>query len=329
MRRALVIGIDNYPTAPLNGCVNDAVRIAQSLQRHADGSPNFDVVLLTSNDNSCDLQEIDSAVARLFEGDADTVVLFFAGHGLIDEEKNVGFLVTTDGSKPTWGYSLNDLITKANQAYPRIKSTVIILDCCHAGFAGEVSALSSSHAALIGNGLTILTACKRDGTAAESGGQGLFTDLVLEGLAGSASDVCGNVTPASLYALVDQTLGPWDQRPVYKANVQNFITLRTVVPKVELATLRKLAEWFPTASHRFALDPTYEEDRTNAGAEICANEPIADHVEIFKALQKCNRHGLVRPVGEEHMYYAAINSTSCELTALGVHYRKLAELKRI
>jgi hypothetical protein len=29
------------------------------------------------------------------------------------------------------------------------------------------------------------------------------------------------------------------------------------------------------------------------------------------------------------MYYAAINSTACTLTALGAHYRKLAEMKRI
>jgi hypothetical protein len=31
----------------------------------------------------------------------------------------------------------------------------------------------------------------------------------------------------------------------------------------------------------------------------------------------------------EHMYYAAINSKGCKLTALGAHYRKLAEMKRL
>ena len=50
---------------------------------------------------------------------------------------------------------------------------------------------------------------------------------------------------------------------------------------------------------------------------------------MFKELQICNRHGLVVPVDAEHMYYAAINSTSCKLTALGAHYRKLAAMSRI
>jgi hypothetical protein len=37
---------------------------------------------------------------------------------------------------------------------------------------------------------------------------------------------------------------------------------------------------------------------------------------------------LVDPVGEEHMYYAAMNSTSCQLTPLGRHYWHMAEERR-
>ena len=48
-----------------------------------------------------------------------------------------------------------------------------------------------------------------------------------------------------------------------------------------------------------------------------------------KATDPGNRHGLIVPVDAEHMYYATINSTGCKLTALGAHYRKLAEAKRI
>ena len=44
------------------------------------------------------------------------------------------------------------------------------------------------------------------------------------------SDVIGRITPASVYALIDQTLGAWGQRPLYKANVQSFVTLREVPP---------------------------------------------------------------------------------------------------
>ena len=38
---------------------------------------------------------------------------------------------------------------------------------------------------------------------------------------------------------------------------------------------------------------------------------------------------LVVPVGETHMYYAAMNSKSCKLTALGVHYWNLVKNNRI
>jgi hypothetical protein len=50
---------------------------------------------------------------------------------------------------------------------------------------------------------------------------------------------------------------------------------------------------------------------------------------VFVELQQCNRHGLVVPVDAAHMYYAALESKARKLTALGAHYRKLAELNRI
>jgi hypothetical protein len=34
---------------------------------------------------------------------------------------------------------------------------------------------------------------------------------------------------------------------------------------------------------------------------------------------------LVRPVGEDHMYYAAINNKFCEMTVLGEHYWRLVK----
>ncbi|MCC3403956.1 caspase family protein, partial [Eubacterium callanderi] len=38
--------------------------------------------------------------------------------------------------------------------------------------------------------------------------------------------------------------------------------------------------------------------------------------------------GLIEPVDEEHMYFAAMNSKSCRLTPLGLHYWKLSKDKR-
>ena len=45
---------------------------------------------------------------------------------------------------------------------------------------------------------------------------------------------------------------------------------------------------------------------------------------IARCLQESYEVGLVVPVGEEHMYYAAMNSRACKLTALGGQYWRLA-----
>jgi len=329
MKKALVIGIDAYAVNPLVGCVSDAVAISNTLERNGDGSPNFSVRLLTSNQGAVTTAVLSEAIAELFKGDADTAVLFFAGHGIINLVTNAGYIVTQDGGKGAWGISLSELLGQANRAYPRIKSTVIILDSCHSGFAGEVAGLGNDQLSLIGTGVTILTASHREGKAAEGGGHGLFTGLLLDGLNGSAADIQGNITPASLYSHVDQTLGPWEQRPIYKANVQTFISLRQVNPKIRPEILRNLPTYFPDPTTVFALDPSFEPDRENVPDNLKHVPVDSAHAAVFKELQQCNRHGLVTPVGAEHMYYAAINSTGCKLTAVGAHYRKLAEMNRI
>jgi hypothetical protein len=329
MKKALVVGIDDYPTCPLSGCVNDAISIAKTLENNGDGSPNFSVRSLTSSNKGVPTEELSAAIHDLFKGDADTALFFFAGHGIINQDTNAGYIVGQDGRKGSWGVSLSEILGLANRAYPRIKSTIIILDCCHSGFIGEVPALANEQVSAIGTGVTILTACNRDEVAGEIGGHGLFTAILLDGLGGSSADVCGRITPASLYSHVDQTLGPWKQRPIYKANVQTFVTLRLVAPKVPLEVLRRIPKYFPVAAYIFPLDPSFEPDRENVPEEL-RSVPVNEHnVRAFKELQMCNRHGLVMPVNADHMYYAAINSTGCRLTALGAHYRMLAEMKRI
>ncbi|HAT7732682.1 peptidase C14 caspase catalytic subunit p20 [Klebsiella variicola] len=329
MRKALIIGIDDYPQHPLSGCVSDAIELATLFETHGNGDPNFDVKRLTSDSIEITAELLQVNITELFANDADIVVLYFAGHGIIEPATNSGFIVSSDGKKGSWGMSLQDILGIANKAHPNIKSTVIILDCCHSGYVGEISGVGNDQVSVIGTGVTILTASHRNGQAAEGNGHGIFTDILLDGLKGGCADIRGNITPAALYSHVDQTLGPWEQRPIYKANVQNFIALRQVEPKVSPSVLRNLPKYFPDPSSVFPLDPSYEPDR-NSVPEKFRHLPVNEsHVAIFRELQQCNRHGLVIPVDADHMFYAAIDSKGCKLTALGAHYRNLAEKKRI
>jgi hypothetical protein len=109
MRRALLVGIDNYPSSPLSGCVNDANGLADLLVRHDDGSPNFECRRLLSPPETVDRPTLRRAITELFAGKADTALLFFAGHGTVNNLG--GFLVTQDAHQYDEGVSMTDTLT--------------------------------------------------------------------------------------------------------------------------------------------------------------------------------------------------------------------------
>jgi hypothetical protein len=314
MRKGLFIGINHYAhVSPLSGCNNDAMAMASVLERHANGRPNFSSKVLTSAEDDLSLTAMKQHIQSLFSGDCDVALLYFAGHGQFDTSIDEGLLIPQDFAPGGDGIRISDILSWADNA-PHIKNKIIILDCCQAGAAAAMRGLRGG-SSVIGEGMTILTACKKDQVALEGRSHGVFTDLLLQALHGGAANVLGKVTPGSVYSFVDNALGAWEQRPVFKTNVSQFVPLREVTPLIAEETLRKLKDWFPEPSHVFALDPSYEPTETSF-------DP--DHGEVFAQLQKCNRHSLIEPVDAEHMYYAAIHSTGCRLTALGAYYRELA-----
>lgn len=313
MRKALVIGINNYPTAPLKGCVNDASAFATTIEKNGDGSPNFAVKLET---NITTKSEFKTMVRELFDGDSDIALLYFSGHGFFNDLG--GYIVTPDHQQNDEGVSMDEILTLANKS--KAKDKIIILDCCHSGAFGS-PAISGGASSQIIEGVVVLTASRPDESAIEVNGHGIFTNLLIDALQGGAADLRGHITPGSVYAYIDQALGPWDQRPVFKTNVTRFTSLRAIQPQVPTETLRKIVEYFPTAEQEHQLDPTYEFDNK----DIAVPEKVA----ILKDLQKFVGIGLVVPVGEEHMYYAAQNSKSCKLTALGYHYWRLIKENKL
>jgi len=314
MRKALVVGINNYPSAPLMGCVNDANAIANVLTAHGDGSPNFDVKLLTSPTETIDRAALRAAIEALFSGEPDVALFYFSGHGFL--KSTGGYIVTSDFRKYDEGVSMDEILSIANQS--KSKDKIVVLDCCHSGAFGS-PALGLAGAQL-SEGLTVLTASRDSESALEVNGCGIFTSLVVDALQGGAADLRGHVTPGSVYSYVDQALGAWDQRPIFKTNVTRFTSLRAIPPRVFSTTLRKLCTYFRAPQDIFALGPEYEDTSPT---------PDPAKVPIFKDLQKLFSVGLVIPVDEEFMYYAAMNSKSCKLTALGYHYWRLIHEKRI
>lgn len=317
MRKALIIGIDYYKNvSSLFGCVNDAYSLKPILDRHSDGTINFSskIEVATSESSAITRKELKNLTIELFKDDSDVALFYFSGHGYV--ENTGGYLITSDCQDGDDGFPLTELLQIANSSPARNK--IIILDCCHAGFVGK--AKGDDDKSTLSEGLTILTASSETQYAIEEDGSGVFTSLLIDALTGSASNLVGEITPGSVYAHIDQSLGPWEQRPIFKTNVKSFTSLRKVQPPIGLAELKELIKLFPAKEFIFPLNPTFEP--TEKGV-------IKENAEKFALLQKYNRINLVKPVDEEHMYFAAINSTGCQLTILGEHYWNLVKKERI
>lgn len=312
-RKALVVGVDYYNAiSPLHGCVNDAHFVKAVLDRHMDGTVNFAVKLMTATGPADTLTraQIKEALRELFNSDDNEIALFyFAGHGHI--EATGGYLCGSDCTTGDDGLSLHEVVVLANKS--KAKNKVIILDSCHSGIAGT-SGVDEATSAELTDGLTILTASTAQQYATEENGAGVFTTLLVDALNGAASNLVGAVTPGSVYAHIDQSLGPWDQRPVFKTNVKTFVSLRSVTPAIPLSDLQRITEFFPSPGFAYQLDPGYEPE---------SPAPDPNKTPILAILQKFNRVNLVVPVDAPHMYHAAMESKTCKLTVLGEHYRRL------
>jgi hypothetical protein len=324
MRKALIVGIDHYDhIGSLSGCVNDAHSVKSVLERHADGTINFATPKLltgTSTKDRVDKGPLKDAVRELFAGDSEIALFYFAGHGHIEDTG--GFLCGTECKTGDDGFSLAELMTLAGSSFA--KNRIIILDSCHSGLAGDPPAQRT--VAEVKEGTTILTASTAEQYAKEipGGGAGVFTSLFVDALEGAAANLVGDVTPGGVYAHIDQSLGPWSQRPMFKTNVKTFVSLRKTVAPISLTDLRALATHFPRPDYHVPLDPAYEPERSEdqkADPDIPPPDPQKNAV--FAVLQQYAKVNLVRPVGAPHMWHAAMNRKSCELTVLGQHYRRL------
>jgi Caspase domain len=324
MRKALIVGIDYYANiGNLSGCVNDAYSVKTVLERNADGTLNFSapqVLTGTSPVQSVQKKDLKDSVRKLFADDSEIALFYFAGHGYIEDTG--GFLCGSDSETGDDGLALAEVMTLVNTSKARNK--VIILDSCHSGVAGNST--MAAGLAEISDGVTVMTASTADQKAYEApgGGAGVFTSLFVDALSGSAANLVGDITPGSVYAHIDQSLGPWAQRPVFKTNVKTFVSLRKAEPPIVLVDLQALTKHFPTSDFEFRLDPSFEPERFEEQRQDPAIPlPNPVNTAIFSVLQKYVKVNLVRPVGAPHMWHAAMQSKSCELTVLGQHYWSL------
>lgn len=314
-KKALVIGINKYPKSGLNGCVNDAEEINSLLKNNEDMTVNFDTKLILDEEATKD--NLLNNIKELFENETDISLLYFSGHGSDDEDD--GCIRSVELGK----ISFKEIIDIADKSKSHYK--VIILDCCFSGKLGNLKQIGDK--TVLSDNTVILTACSPIESAIDNLQlkHGVFTNLLIESLQGGASDILGNITPGSVYAHIDQSLNTWEQRPYFKANVSSFVSLRNVKPKIEVNILKEGLNLFKSDAYEYQLDPSYEYTNVKKFFLNKAIKPYAkeENVKKMKILQRMNQNGLVVPVNDEFMYYAAMNTNKAKLTNLGKHYWNL------
>lgn len=269
MKKAFVVGIDNYKSRPLEACVKDAEEVAQLLLEP--DYYDFDVEVCTNEKAS--LQSVRQGINRLLEGDPDLALFYFSGHGVVTDLG--GYLVTQDYDElEDPGLSL-ELLNKLIQARAKPTTSVILmLDCCHAGMAKirDTETSFGSNLKLLtkevvtqsiksSQGRVVLAACKPDENAVELSkeGHGIFTIHLLNGLLGEAANQDGNITPTSLYE--------------YISGVFENIHLQTPVLSGDISGRIVIGKGFPSVKNEISAN---EINRIEQKAHALIDEYLAD-----------------------------------------------------
>lgn len=327
-KQALLVGIDHYSSniGPLKGCINDVNCLAELLSwNYVDKNnsnakeKNFYCRKLISNpDDTATITKgsLNKELTKLFGNhEIDMALFYFSGHGFTDPTG--GYLVTQDATSYDEGIAMDSILKLINRS--PIKHIVVILDCCYSGNFGGLK-VGEENLAFLRKGVSVVTASNEYQTALELNGNGLFTEVLCNGLSGEAADLLGNVTVSSMYNHASMFFGPWDQRPQFKASLSQDVTLRKAHPRIELSLLRKITYYFPHWNYKIPLDPSYEPT---------AEPKNPDNEMIFSHLQEFVKLGLVEPINAKHMFFAAMNKKHCGLTPLGKLYWKMLDKEKI
>jgi hypothetical protein len=166
--------------------------------------------------------------------------------------------------------------------------------------------------------MTVIAASRATEGAIEAGGHGIFTGALLDALEGGAADHMGFVTAPALYAYVSRRFTAWDQRPVYKTNATEVLTVRECEPLIARLQLRQLTTFFPKADHKYRLDPEYEPEDEHGNVKEPVNKEKVAVAQLFKSYRDA---GLLRPSDSKlQLYWVARRSETVELTPRGQEY---------
>jgi uncharacterized caspase-like protein len=203
---AVVIGLNYRGTVDeLEGCISDARAMAAMLETRLGGE---EVRLVTDEDGRRVVSRADVLAALGSFRDVEVLYMYFSGHGTQRRASTVELEV--DGLDECLVCSGGELLRDDDLRVARVECggrgvgrVVCIFDCCHSGTmvdtrinvrvlgddgSGDVLVQFGGNSACCGGGVVSLSACLDSQVALESGGRGLFTVALLEGIASGGCD---------------------------------------------------------------------------------------------------------------------------------------------
>jgi tetratricopeptide (TPR) repeat protein len=198
---ALVIGVSDYRNLPKDQDLPFAERDAESIYQ----------VLISREGGNIEFQNVrkllgpDATLARIRQSieewlpsvatEADRVIVYFVGHGLVDE-KRAGYLAPFDVDPKNVGataYSMSRLSATLSQKV-KARWKVLLTDACHSGKITPESTLLSVNDTFrqLPRGFLTLSSSRESERSYEdpelSGGHGVFSYFVAKGWTGEADE---------------------------------------------------------------------------------------------------------------------------------------------
>ncbi|WP_234301141.1 caspase, EACC1-associated type [Sphaerospermopsis aphanizomenoides] len=201
---ALLIGVSEYQHGlnSLKGVVQDLEKM-QRVLLHPDmgGFAEGDVRVLKNPGKT----EMEKAIEQLFynRNRDDLVLLYFAGHGILDFDSNKFYLTNSKTERDNYKNLVKATATEANWIKDRMNESfsrrmVVILDSCFSGaFAKERGVRSADitvdiKTQLGGEGRAILASSSATEYSQEESSGGIYTRYIVEGIETGAADTDNN-----------------------------------------------------------------------------------------------------------------------------------------
>lgn len=222
MYKALIIAVDQYEkVSHLPNTVNDAREIKRLLLEFPSLFKEQDVQIFHGSISKKVI--LQATLNSFFQGasNSDVLFLFWAGHGAIINGQ--GYFVPYDGDVQSVENSMIPMHAVKELIDQTSANTVLsFFDTCHSGAVTRMIQNEMTRGLEVkGSGKVLIAACTESQGAWDRSGHGAFTDYLIRGLEGEASDLNGDVDVYNLYSYISKKLDEEfkNQDPVIKSTL--------------------------------------------------------------------------------------------------------------